>query len=228
MAITVVGTTSGISVDSSTDNALYIANRAPAFGTLGCYNIVMSTGAIVATGSASAVIGTLRWTNATKLCLIERVKVSAYVASTITTSVAYDLALFFSTSYSVSPTTSITAATLTSRNCKRRTSMGATLLGSDVGAGFWALTTVAAGITGQTQTLDAQPLARISGTTGTVTGTQIFGLAPQYLWSPRDAGDYPLILAQNEGINIVAPLAGPATGTFNVVISLDWMEVSLY
>lgn len=228
MAITLIGTTSGTAVDTSTDNALWIANRPPAFGTLGAYNIVQSSGAIVATGSTNAVIWTMRWTNATKFALIERVKVSAYVASTITTGVPYDLALYFSTSYSVSPTTSITAATLTGRNCKRRTSMGTTLLSTDSGAGMWVLTTTAAGITGQTQTLDAQPLARVTGQTGTVTGTQVFGSVPQYLWQPRDAGDYPLILAQNEGINVVAPLAGPATGTFNVVVAVDWMEVALF
>jgi hypothetical protein len=144
------------------------------------------------------------------------------VTGTITTSVPYDLEMFFSGSYTVSPTTSITAATLTGRNAKRRTSHGTTLMG-----GIWTLTTVAAGITGQTLANDAQALRRVSGASGTVIGTQFFGGAMVALWE-QDSRQHPLILAQNEGLTIQAPLAGPATGTFRVSISLEWQEVAAY
>jgi len=217
---------SGNAVAVDTDKHLQVVVRPQAFGSLGAYSLSMVTGAIIATGSANAVIWTMRWTDATRFALIERVRVAANVQSTITTAVPYDLALYFSGGYTVSPTTSIAAATVTARNAKRRTSMGVTLL-NGAGAGIWALTTVAAGITGQTLVNDAQPLARISGNSGTVVGTQFFGANPTNLWDDNVDG-HPLILAQNEGITIQAPLAGPATGTFMVGVSLDWMEVAAY
>lgn len=75
-------------------------------------------------------------------------------------------------------------------------------------------------------TPDAQPLARISGATGTVIGTQFFGAGmPASLLGGYPAGQE-LELGQNEGIIIRAPLAGPATGTFRVGVNLDWREVA--
>lgn len=196
----------------------------PAFGSLGCYSKGMATGLIAATGSAGAVIWTMRWTDATRLCLVERIRVNAVVTGTITTAVPYDLELYFSRSYTVSPTTSIgTTATLAATG-KRRTSHGSTLLN-----GMWILGTAAAGLTGQTLGNDTDPLARISGASGTVIGTQFFGSNPQDLWkSDGQSGQHPLILAANEGVTIQAPLAGPATGTFRVAVSVDWMEVAGY
>jgi hypothetical protein len=150
--------------------------------------------------------------------LIERIRVNAVVTGTITTAVPYDLEAFFVTGYTVAPTTSATTATLTGRNAARRTAYGTTLMG-----GIYTLTTVAAGITGQTMTADAQSLARLSGASGTVIGTQFFG-GPQVL---LDAKDDPIVLSTEEGISIQAPLAGPATGTFRVAVTMDWREVSV-
>lgn len=225
MAVKLVGTTSTTEVDSSTDKALFVQVRPPAFGALGAYSKALTSGLIVATGSANAVIWSMRWTDATRFCLVERVRVGACVTGTITTAVPYNLSLYFSGSYTVSPTTSIgTTATLTGRNGKRRTNMGTTLLG-----GMWVLGTAAAGLTGQTLTNDTDPLATIAGGTGTAIGTQIFGSNPGSLWdSTSESGSHPLVLAQNEGITIQAPLAGPATGTFQVSVAVDWMEVAAY
>src|SRR5436309_62403 len=128
---------------------------------LGRFSIGQASGLIVATGSVDAVIWTCRWTDATLKALIERIRVNAVVTGTITTAVPYDLAAYFVSSYTVSPTTSISAATLTGRNSARRTGLDASLMN------MWVLTTVAAGITGQTFTADAQPLGRVAGATGT-------------------------------------------------------------
>ena len=184
---------------------------------LGRYSIATATGLVVATGSANAVIWTCRWTDTAVKALIERIRVNAVVTGTITTAVPYDLEAYFVSGYTVAPTTSIASATLTGRNGARRTAYGATLMG-----GIYTLTTVAAGITGQTFTADAQPLGRLSGASGTVIGTQFFG-APQDLINAKDD---PIVLGANEGISIQAPLAGPATGTFRVAVQIDWREQS--
>lgn len=213
----------GNQVKSDTDGGLRVQIRPPAFGALGAYSKTLTTGSIVATGSANAVIWSMRWTDGTRLAVVERVRVAAVVISTITAAVPYNLALFASRSYTVSPTTSIgTTGTLSGNNAKRRTSMGTTLLG-----GIWSLGTAAAGLTGQTFTNDTDALAAISGNSGTVVGTQFFGPNPANLWDDN-VDSHPIILAQNEGLTIQAPLAGPATGTFQVVVAVDWMEVALY
>ena len=188
---------------------------------LGRYSIATATGAIVATGSAAAVIWTCRWTDASIKALIKRIRVNAVVTGTITTAVPYDLEAYFVTGYTVAPTTSIATATLTGRNGARRAAYGTTLMG-----GVYTLTTVAAGITGQTFTADAQPLARLSGASGTVIGTQFFGVGMPATLLDDENGRNPIILGENEGISIQAPLAGPATGTFRVAVNLDWEEVT--
>lgn len=195
---------------------------------LGSYSISQASGQIVATGAANAVLWTCRWVDAANLALIERIRVSAVVQSTITTAVPYDMSMFFSRAYTVAPTTSITPATMTTNNQKRRTNMSTSLFAS-AGAGIFVLTTVAAGITGQTFVNDAQELARIEGNSGTVVGTQYFGANPAVLWdSNSQAGGYPIVLAANEGITIQAPFAGPATGTFSIMVDMDWSEVASF
>jgi hypothetical protein len=185
----------------------------------GIYSIGVATGAIVATGGANAVIFTCRWTDTSRWCVIERLRVNAVVTGTITTAVPYDLGAYFVSAYTVAPTTSAASPTLTGRNQNRRTGGTATALE------IYTLTTVAAGITGQTMTADSQPLALISGATGTVIGTQFFGGMATLLDSNDDHP--PIILAANEGLSIQAPLAGPATGTFRVAINMDWHEIGV-
>jgi hypothetical protein len=187
---------------------------------LGSYSIATASGLIVATGAVNALIWTCRWTSAVKRALIERLRVNAVVTGTITTSVPYDLAAFFVTGYSVAPTTSIATATLTGRNGARKTAgVDPSLMG-----GIFTLTTIAAGITGHTFVADTQPLGRVAGATGTVIGNQFFGGQPVTLIdSEEDMA--PVILGEEEGLALVAPLAGPASGTFRVAVTVDWKEV---
>lgn len=221
MAFKIVGTTSAVEVDSHTDKALLVNKRAPAIGSLGAYSGGTVTGAITATLGAASNLFYFRWTDATRFAVIERIAVNAVVVSAVTTSVPFDLAVFFGTGFTVAPSANQTAATITGRNMKRRTSFGTTLV-----SGIFSCTT--AGMTGATIVLDTQPLARICGTSGTAVNTQFFSPPPVELWRPRDSGDYPLVLAQNEGLVIQNPLAGPATGTFACSFTVAWNEVAAY
>jgi len=211
-------------VDS--DGSLKVQVRAPAFGALGAYSKSLTSGIIVPTGSTNALIWAMRWTDSTgKLCLIERIRVNAVVTAAVTTGIPYNLQLFLARGFTVSPTTNIgTTATLTGGNGKRRTNMGTTLLG-----GMWILGTAAAGMTGQTLGNDTDALATIGGgiSASAPIGQQFFGANPANLWDDNIDG-YPIILAQNEGLAIQAPLAGPASGSHQVVVSVDWMEVAAY
>lgn len=73
-------------------------------------------------------------------------------------------------------------------------------------------------------TADTQPLARISGATGTVIGTQFFGAGPSELIRSQYRRDE-LEVNQNEGLVIKGILAGPATGTFRVAVNMRWYEI---
>lgn len=277
---------------------------------LGRYSIATASGAIVATGSANALIWSCRWTNADFRAVIERLRVHAVVTGTITTAVPYDLAVYRARSFTVAPSSNGVAATL-SGNSRRsgvdtplmaqvytldtaaagvvatRTSirsatykwtaspaggtgafyveaqaggnpslaepsavrengvdmtLAATAVDLPAGSYFYGdadtlgYNTVyvhlsdgadpdskAAGyvehFVGAAFTEDAHPLARVSGASGTVIGTQFFGGVVTLL--DQDG----IVLGKNEGLTIRAPLAGPATGTFRVCVNLDWREV---
>jgi hypothetical protein len=202
------------------DNNLLVYPKGPGFGNGGAYSVGVATGAVAATSSAGAVLFSFRWTSASKLAVIENVRVNAVVTGTITTSVPYQLALYAARSFTVDYTTNTATATMTGNNAKRRTSMATSGVGS-----ILTLTTVAAGMTGATSTLDTQPLAMIAGNSGTVVGTQFFGAGWNWLWGAT-GGMHPLVLAANEGFIVAAPLAGPASGTYTVSVGVDWVETS--
>lgn len=218
----------GNQIKLDTDGNQRMVPRCPAFGALGAYSKSLATGAIVATGSVGAVIWAMRWADATRLCLVERIKVAAVVTSAITAGTAYSLQVFLARGFTVSPTTNIgTTATFSGGNAKRRTSMGTSIMNAS--GGMWILGTAAAGLTGQTLGNDTDPLATaVGGNNATApVGQQFFGANPTNLWDAQVQG-HPIILAQNEGLAIQAPLAGPADGTFRVTVSVDWMEVAAY
>jgi hypothetical protein len=221
MAI-IQGSTSLNGAEVDTDNHIFTQARPPAFGPYGYYRESVPTGAIAATLAASSTLLSFRWTDATRLAIVQSVRVSAIVTSAITTAVPFDLALFFARSFTASDTGG-TAITPTSTGQKLRTSMGSSLVGD-----FRVAST--ATLTPGTRTLDAQPIDRIQGFSGTALGTNVFGngAGPLPLFVIETDGDHPLVLAQNEGFVIQNPLAGPATGTITLLFRVRWGEVAKY
>lgn len=222
MAIKVVGSASGVEANVSADGALWIETRPAAVGALGAYSIALVSGSIAAPLAAGSTLFSMRWTDATRLCLVRSVRVSAIVNGTITTAVNFDVEAIVVRGFSASDSGG-TAAVFTGNNNKMRTSFGSSLMGdmriSSTGA-------LAVG----TRTVDAQAEGRLQGTTGTVIGTQIFGSGqgPIYIIDREPPGQYPLVLATNEGLLIRNPLVGPATGTFQLLVVVEWQEVASY
>jgi hypothetical protein len=222
MSVKIIDTAGVNEAKINTDNGLYVEVRPPALGALGSYCLATSTGNVAATLAANSTLFSMRWTDATRLCLVRSLRVAGLVTGTITTAVQMDLEAYFATSFSVSDSVG-TGMTLTGRNTKARTSMGTSLMGD-----MRISTTVT--LTAGTRTLDTQPLGRVQGFTGTVTGTNIFGSGngPMYIIDRQDVGQYPIVLATNEGIVLRNPIAGPATGTFAIVVVVEWSEVAAY
>jgi hypothetical protein len=222
MAIILAGSVSGNQAEVDSDKHTFVSVKPPAFGALGAYTKALTSGTIAVSSSAGAVQWAMQWTDSTRFCLVERIRVSATMVA-LGTAAPFNFSLFWGSSFTVAPTTNIgTTGTLTGRNAKRRTSMGTTLLG-----GMWINGTAAAGMTGQTVTLDTDPIATLCGTYVATAGAQMLGTTA-LLWDMDNSNSHPLLLAQNEGLVIKTPLAGQSTGTWQLAVSADWMEVASY
>lgn len=222
MSVKVIGAASGTEADVDTDRNVRMGPRPPAFGSLGAYRIGVVSGSITATLAANAALFSARWTNTPNLALIQMIRAAAICDAAITTGVVFDLEAIVARSFTASDSAG-TSVLPTGNSQKMRTSMGTTLFGD-------MRVSAAVALTAGTRTLDGQGIGRIQGFSGTALGTSFFGSGggamPLYVRDNNDA--HPLILAQNEGIIVRAPLVGPATGTFKVLIEMEWLEVAAY
>lgn len=174
------------------------------------YSVTVVTGTIGAGLAANAPLMQLRWTHATRLCVIESVRVWAGSIVAFTAGFT-QVDLMFARAFTVDGTGGATA-TLTGNNGKRRTSqMGTTALGS-----IRIATTAALGA--GTHTLDTQPLGSTGGSVVNVAGTPVVPISE--LAPPQ--GGHPILLAQNEGLIIRATV--PATGTWTMGVDIHWSE----
>jgi len=112
------------------------------------------------------------------------------------------------------------AIALTGNNCKVRTSLG-TLTSVD------CRISAAAALTAGTKTLDTNDLGVVGGFAPTTTTGVVIAPALSNLFSD-DAGDYPIILAQNEGINIMNLTAMGAAGVGTLYVNLEVAEATAY
>lgn len=219
MALQIKGN-SGTNLEVETNTrAARVTIRPIDYGSLGSYSHGALSGTITAGLSANAPIYSFRWTNATALGLIRRVAISAGNTATPFTAGVVLLQMFVARSFTA-PDTGGNDLTPAGNDCKRRTSMGNSLLVGVTGS-IRCSSTVA--LTPGTRTLDQQPCATIGTSVPATAGTPLV-LPGSELWT-YNAGDsrYPLVLAQNEGFVIQATV--PASGTWTFGVSVDWDEI---
>lgn len=209
-------------VDGTTFRALRVTPRPVDYGSLGLYSYGGMTGILPAALGADSEIFQFRWTDATRLAMISKVRFAAAVSTTFfAAGVPVQIDMIKSTGWSAAGTggTAITPAAL----LKRRTSMGSTL----VAAGDIRIATTTALGTG-TKTMEGYALANACAA-GPITASlygPIFHPFNLFEAEPGDGG-CPLILAANEGFSIRS-VAVPATGTWSASITVDWAEVASY
>lgn len=179
-------------------------------GTLGAYQKAMASGTIGAGLAGASPVYSFRY-GGSKLCIVRKVLISAGDLVGFTAGFAL-FNMFAARAFSASDTGG-TAATLTGNNGKLRTSMGTTEVADIRIANTGALS---AG----TRTKDDDPMATLSASVITTAGLPLFEKAELYR---AHAGEWPLILAQNEGFVIEATV--PATGTWKLGIDTAWEEV---
>lgn len=203
---------------------------------LGAYMVNGRTGTYAGQAAAAPLVS-FRWTSATALAIIMRVSITVATTVAATAVGNAERELIIARSFTVSDTGG-TAVTLTGNNQKMRTSQATSLVG-DFRFGQ--------PLTAGTRTLDAAPIASTLsvlpllftgidiGTGGIATTTLstsmagIGGIGMIPLLNATTGQDYPIVLAQNEGIIIrIGKDAQPAGATQQTYAQISWCEVSAY
>lgn len=225
MAIQQQGFSGVISEVDSSFRAGRVSGRPLDHGSLGHYRLGMSTGTIAAALAANGELFQFRWTDATRLCVVQKVLISAGANVAATAAGIVNLDLVIARSWSAAGTGG-TAATITGNNQKTRTSMGTTLLGE-------ARCATTAALGAGTKTLDSQAVGNVylGIGTGAITASHRLQLIEKIDMVEIDADNsiHPIVLAQNEGFVIKnGATAFPLSMTWGMSVTVVWAEVSAY
>jgi hypothetical protein len=214
MALYIQGNSGVVAEVEANSRALRVVGRGIDPGSLGCYRLSVRTGVMAAGLGANAEIFQFRWTDATRLAVVERISFDG-MGSIV--AFAAGVASFYATlarAWSADGSGG-TLSTPTGNNQKQRTTMGTSLLGA-------ARVASTAALTAGTKTLDAQDFGQAVGGLPATAGA---GLPPQSMQDVLGLG-YPAVLAASEGFVIRATV--PATGTWTAGFTIHWTEVAAY
>jgi hypothetical protein len=181
---------------------------------LGHYRTVVSiTGAGLI--AANAVLAAFRYTDPNSQAVIMRVSVDPDVMTAITAQRIDPLLMLKATGYTAAETTSATTIGLGSSG-KMKSTMANCLAAIQIAS-------AAAGMTGGTKTVDAQPLGAAPLSSLVAIGSGSPGPLDLYKYDALLA--HPLVLLQNEGFLVQWGATALATGTLELALAIDWAEV---
>jgi hypothetical protein len=180
---------------------------------LGWQSIGAQTGLITGIAAGGSIF-TLRNASANVL-LIRRVSVGAIITTAFTAAQKVDFALAVARAFSANDTGGTTIG-FTGNNCKHRTSL--TTLNA-VDCRISTTTALGAG----TRTVDVNRLGNVGFWAGAV-GAQL----PQTALLTHDTGDYPLVLAANEGLLITNETLMGATGVAVAYVNVEFGEAATF
>lgn len=151
--------------------------------------------------------------------VIRRVGVGFIATTGFTAAQIVDFGLLVARSFTASDSAG-TAIALTGSNAKMRSSL-ATVTSVD------CRIAAAAALTAGTRTLDTNHLGQVGGYAGAALAGVIVAPASNNLLQ-HDAGDYPLVLAQNEGFTITNITALGAAGVGRLYVNCELAEAVSY
>lgn len=210
---------SGSAIVDPTFQAIRYSDRPPEI--LGAYQLAAVSGTLGGVAAGAAVFS-WRWNPsvATNLCMIRRVEVgfATTTAFTAAQSVQYSMTIARSFTGSDSGGTSLSLAQ--ANTGKMRTAMPNSAFTSSGNIQIGNTGALTAG----TRTLDSFPIgfAATAGPAAAAIPT-FMPITPIY---QHLAGDYPLILANNEGFILSNVIAMGAAGIINLTVNVEWMELS--
>lgn len=206
---------SGTTTDLVTVDPVFKAARVslrPA-EVLGWFSVGAKSGALTAVAAAGPLF-CLR-NLAANLIVVRRLQVGFITTTAFTAAQALAFELFFARAFTASDTGG-TAIAMTGSQGKHRTSLATpTSLDMRICA--------AGALTAGTRTLDTAPLALAGGASNAVGAA----MQPFPLLS-HDAGDYPLVLAQNEGLVLANSVAMGAAGIIALHVNVEFAEAAAF
>lgn len=210
-------------VDGTVFRAGRVTGRPLDHGAFGHYRMGVTTGTLAAALAANSELFQFRWTDATRLCIVQKVLVSAGANVAATAAGLVNLDLSIARSWSAAGTGG-TAATLTGNNQKVRSNMGTTLLGE-------ARIATTAALGAGTKTLDSQPIGNVFAGIGTGAITTALNLnfidKIDLIEVDADMSIHPVVLTQNEGLVVkTGATAFPASMTWGLSVTIVWAEAS--
>lgn len=186
-------------------------------GLTGSYSKTLTSGTMAAGLGAAAPVFSFRY-GGSGYAVIKEINVEVVNAGTAFTAGVGILNLVPARAFTASDSGG-TAATLTGNNGKLRTSLATTGV-SDIRIASTAT------LTAGTRTLDTDPIANlVLAVPATTTNYQMAG-PNEVLYGRNQAGDYPMVLATNEGVVLNATL--PATGTWTLSVTIQWDEFAAF
>lgn len=206
-------------VDGTTFRAVRFTPRPVDHTSFGQYR-VSSIIALAASQTANGSLLSFRWGDATRLAVIQYVRLQCLQTAAATATIWPSFEVFIARAFSVSDSGG-TALTLTGNSFKKRTSMGTTLV-TDL-----RVSGGSAGLTAGTRTLDGNAILQLP-TTQVITTPGVINYQAE--WSATSGGfEHPEVLAQNEGLIVRGPTTVfGAAGTANLVVEIAWAEVAAY
>lgn len=206
-------------IDGTTFRAMRVTPRPLEYGAFGHYRLA-TTVALVVTQAANGTLFSFRWGDATRLCVLKKIRLGFLQTAAATATIMPSFQAFIARGFTVSDSAG-TAITLTGNNMKKRTSMGTTLV-TDI-----RKSAVAAGLTVGTRTLDADPFFEMA-VNSTITTPNATFYQREFENDDGD-GTHPYVFAQNEGFIIRGPtVVFGAAGTANLLVDVAWAEVASY
>ena len=185
---------------------------------LGAYQMGLTSGALTGVAAGGTVFS-FRWNppTTTQLCMVRRVEVGFSTITAFTTAQSLQYSIQVARNWTVSDTGGTAAAFTQTNTGKMRTTMPTSAF---AGGGQIMIATTAANTAG-TRTLDTQAFQFTNGTSSAIatslTASPVF---------QQQTGDYPLILANNEGFIINNVQLMGAAGVINLVVNIEWMELA--
>ena len=178
------------------------------------WQTVGGTSGLITVLAAAGTVGNFRNTGANPI-IIRRVAVGFATTTAFTAAQAIRYDMIKANSYTVSET--VGTALYTAGANKHRASFTNITSAPDIRIATTVVTS------GGTKTLEAQPIGIVLGTSSAV-GTTV---PIQNIFS-HDPGDYPLVLAQNEGFVITNGIVMGAAGVGNFSMVVEFAEVTAY
>lgn len=207
--------TSLLTVDP-TFNAIRNSEHPPEI--LGSYSVGLTSGALTVVAAAGTVYS-FRWAppTATQLCMIRRVEIGFSTVTAFTTAQSLQYSMQIARAFNANDTGGTSALFTQTNTGKHRTVMPTSAF---AGGGQIMIANTAANAA-VTRTLDSQAIGFVQGAS-TAIGT-VLTSQPIFQHQP---GDYPIILANNEGFIINNVTTMGAVGVINLTVNVEWMELA--